>query len=470
MGANRKVIVLIALVTIALTACKPEAQLSQTMAVQPLATTQPQPSQITPPPAVTPNVLISADLDERSALKYNSAPADHLSILINSVVLHGGFAIASTDEGLFRASSIDKKWYHLECPPALPVMGRFVYQSNPVNTILFITTSGLYGSNDNGQTWSLLSNAYNFQSAFLHNDRSLYAIVTTKREITNPPQIAQDIPWQVTKPDGEQYYIRDIIIVSKDFGRTWQDITGNIPAGVRLYGVFQDPDHSDLVVLLGNSIRNYIFQSSDKSYDWQMSIEWIWSSSHAKSEDDFFQKGYSTQTILFELPGTLGNYFAHSFGSSPYLPAFDIALGQNAYEFTPADKKFIEVSIVFLEEQDAPVLVDIRDSSPLWGVRVITPTGQRIEVPVTSDRLSRDAHSKGETLMTNRTGADFERFIVSKKQSYTRLLNLDSLTDFSAVGVYKVQLIYDDSFLADRNQGEWVGMFASNVFTVTIVQ
>jgi hypothetical protein len=51
---------------------------------------------------------------------------------------------------------------------------------------------------------------------------------------------------------------------------------------------------------------------------------------------------------------------------------------------------------------------------------------------------------------------------------YRRMLEIGKLGDFAKPGEYRVQLDYESTYLADRQEGLWVGSFSSPVFTVVI--
>ena len=44
------------------------------------------------------------------------------------------------------------------------------------------------------------------------------------------------------------------------------------------------------------------------------------------------------------------------------------------------------------------------------------------------------------------------------------------MVDFSKPGTYRVQLLYYNERIADRNRGDWVGQFSSPVVEIKLVQ
>ena len=55
-------------------------------------------------------------------------------------------------------------------------------------------------------------------------------------------------------------------------------------------------------------------------------------------------------------------------------------------------------------------------------------------------------------------------------ESFKRSLDLTALCDFPAAGTYRVQVVYEDTLIADRKKGEWSGRFCSPVFELKIVK
>ena len=54
-------------------------------------------------------------------------------------------------------------------------------------------------------------------------------------------------------------------------------------------------------------------------------------------------------------------------------------------------------------------------------------------------------------------------------QSYKRTSNLSEMCDFSKPGTYRVQLIYDNTRIADKDKGAWVGLFSGPVFEINVL-
>ena len=401
---------------------------------------------------------------------------------IRSILLRENDVFASTPEGLFRASLVEKKWVRLPCPDAIPPDGFFATQSKTAKTILYFVPRtfarnmaepkgkvfGLYVSHDDGNSWRLISKDYDFWHVFLHQNGSVYAIVETlqAKPPEKPPATAADIMWRRTDKDGRTWGIRWRALVSKDLGVSWRDITGGIPAGVELIGITNDPDHPDLVSLIGSSIRFYILQAEDENYNWKM-IRPDWQP-RPLTEETFFSRGASSTWILHKFTATLSNYFKYDFGPRPDMSAYDIVPDQTAYEFDRGSDKNIKVAVQLYPEKATMKLIDFGKSLDLWGLRVRSPDGKMSYVAPVASKVIFEQKEREEMQRQYRERPDIQSHQVSSKEPYERALDLSQLYDFSQAGTYKVQLVYDNMQVAERVKEEWCGSFSGRTFTVTI--
>lgn len=269
--------------------------------------------------------------------------------------------------------------------------------------------------------------------------------------------------------------------MSKDLGKNWRDITGKSFGDI--LSIFADPDHPNLICLVGNSMRNYVFQVSDESYQWEATREWEWRREHQKTQEDFFSRYYSTTTILYQLDATLANYFAYNFGNSTTLPGFDIVPQKSVYEFEKSEAKPVQISVPFLFK---PIiehktelwamllpylttkLIDQEKGLGLWGLKIVDPKGKQISIgPAVSDLIykSRD-REKTKQQLREKSGIQVHE--VANDKPYEKVIDLGQLYGFAIPGTYKVQLVYDNSWLVDQAEGGWGGMFSGQVITVTI--
>jgi hypothetical protein len=424
----------------------------------------------------TSSLLMLAALGTFSVLAVtNNNETDEAQLLpLRSVLRRDKDVFACNAAGLYRAELPGKTWKQLPLPDSMPINGYFADQQTNSNLVLYYTTAevttqatdtktgvnGLYMSKDDGRTWRLISRNDDYSRVFLHSNGSLFA-VTNASNFRGPAHV----------------------LMSKNLGESWSDITGKIFG--EIYAIFADPDHPDLICLGGSSIRGYIFQATDENYEWEATREWDWWPKR-QTEEMFFSRYYSTQTTLYILHATLLNYFAHDFGKSVTLPGFDIAPQKRAYEFSKAQAKVIQVSIPFLTEPHVMkalekewqgsgrkrstkiILVDQKDGLGLWGLKVVSPDGKRTYIQPSVSRSVYESKDREAIKQQLREIGGFQANEIPYGEPYKRLIDLSKLYDFSDPGVYKVQLVYESSWIVDPDQDAWPGAFTSQVFTVTI--
>jgi len=296
-------------------------------------------------------------------------------------------------------------------------------------------TFGLYRFDPVGEKWELLSTAYDFKHVFVHKDETIYAIVG------------------ITEKQEHRTFFYDRILLSTDSGKHWEDITHDIGHGVGLYGIFQDPDHKELVCLSGNAIRGLVLQADDKSYKWTLLREWEWWGKHSPMKF-FFADAYSTGTTLFMHHATLSNYFDYPFGDRTEIHSFRIVV-RGRRDFKPKEPIVLPVEVVFWFESDViATLLDTEHGHACWGLCRILPDGTQQVVPI----------AKG----VDRESPAVKLHRLTHRQSYHRSLDLSAMCDFSKPGTYRVQLFYDDGWIANRDKGDWQGSFRSPTFDIKI--
>jgi hypothetical protein len=396
--------------------------------------------------------------DEKAKPKVPDAAA--LKARLSSVLVRDNEVFAANTEGIFRATAKDKQWIRLPSSKDLPANGSFADTPKDSNHILYFAHTfpsdrpnpnrGLYHSTDGGVTWRLISGDYDFQQVFLHRDGSLYAIVMR----TEKTKEGTAYRWSILRAP--------VVVVPAK----WLDITGDIGAGVTLHGIFEDPDHDGLVCLRGNCIRNYVIQAQDKNYRWEMTPETHWDRwRQPETDESFLSQWYYTQSTLFMLSATLPNYFDHPFGSATSLCGLTIRTKEVNYTFAKAAPKVIPVAIHFMQEEDGTHLLDLSEDLDFWGIRVVTPSGERVFRPAKGYALKEDDQKARKGY---RDRKDLVSMEVKSGKPYQRSIDLDRLFNFSKAGTYKVLLSYHNTWLADRDKEEWVGGFGGQVFTVTV--
>lgn len=390
---------------------------------------------------------------------------------IRSVLRREHDVFVSNGVGLFRAELSVQTWTQLPLANGMPVNGYFAKQPSNSKIVFYYVPKwitamvpeantqipGLYASQDSGQSWRLVSKSDDYGPVFLHPNGKLFAVT-----------------------NGGNLMGTARIHLSNDLGENWRDITGG--STMEIISIFVDPDHPDLVCLVGNSIRGYILQAADEGYAWQETREWEWRRRH-NNEKDFFSRFYHTTTTLYELHATLLNYFAHDFGNRAALPAFDIVPQKDAYTFSQAQAKVVQVSVPFLAEPwkknpngawsiqfPGPTikLLDERDGTGLWGLNVEAPDGKRTRIGSLVSTLVYKSNERAKIQLQLRETGGFRTQDTAPGKPYVRQIDLGKLYDFPIPGTYKVQLIYDSACFENPVHGEWLGGFAGRAFSVTI--
>lgn len=382
--------------------------------------------------------------------------AETLGAPISSIVVRDADVFVANKKGLFRASIDEKRWNRLPVPERMPVSGAFgrlpkdskhlFFHSYGVDPVNRKSDHGLYHSTDSGQTWRLISNDYDFQKVHLHRDGSLYAIVLRTYEETDKKWFR----WSIVRS------------ATLDAPLKWEDITGNIERGMRLYDIIDDPVHPELVRLRGSSVRGYILHADDKNYRWQITAD-LNSRHRTDSDEAFLGFEASAYKVLYLYRATLANYFDHPFGDRPELHALILETKSNSFTFAKDEPKKVPVSIRFLQDEQKVTIPDVRDALDSWAMRVITPGGKRVEVlPRGHQLVWRDSKKRAEY----RAREPIRSVELSREHPYERTIDLGKLADFSHPGEYRLRLSYHSDWLAEGD--EWSGSFCSDTLTITI--
>ncbi|WP_442506136.1 hypothetical protein SH528x_004964 [Novipirellula sp. SH528] len=380
---------------------------------------------------------------------------------------------ASNVAGLFRADMKSGQWHKLRLPAGMPPGGRFAKVPKESDTLLYVVsdrfgrskgegTYGIYASRDAGEIWSLLSENCDYGPVLLLPNGSLFAV-------TNPT--STNGPTQVH--------------MSKDMGKTWRNISGNSGG---IFDIFPDPDHPNQICLRISSIREYILQADDERYLWNSIVRFRWSQERLCTTE-FFTRNYSHS---FRPPpmltATLNNYFQYDFGDSPEILAVDLLSDDPRINVAQGEEVVIPITIRLHEDVasrqwhwenrhpnrsggTAPTpttmkLIDSLSSSAAWGIRVEFQ-GQRVAKSAKASEINsaKDRDSARQRLLSESTWTDIT---LTKASPFHRNLDITELHDFSAKGIYRVQLTYDDRWLAGNDSGHWLGTFTSPVFQVVV--
>ncbi len=409
--------------------------------------------------------------------------AEFLREWILSVHVHGDWVFASTPEGIYRASVREKKWVRLPSPRTFPHVVFFaaqpadlpvIYCYSPVprngSNDLYPTTGktlGLYRFDVRGEKWELLSSKYEFTDVCVKDGKTVYALV--------------DI-LQTDKETG-QPYLAPRILVSEDSAGRWKDVSNWDGPFFRDTTIFPDPDHKDLVCLHGHGHGDWVLQASDKRYKWTCVRYQEWEARHPLASDFF-----ATDCCLL-YNAKLSNYFGFPFGGSAAVSSFQVTVG-GLRKFKRHEPIPLTVSTEFLFEdagesgwaggdpREGVKLVDTEHGHLVWGLRRVLPDGTREIVEVAGaeppDWAPHRALPDGmrETIPAEKAvrpgPGELKVHHLTHRQCYKRSLDVSEICDFSRPGTYRVQLIYENGWIASERKGEWPGRFRSPVFEVTI--
>ncbi len=389
--------------------------------------------------------VASSNAAERSP----AAIAEFLQKKIQSLLIRQDEIWASCPKGLFRASKTEKKWLPIAIEERVPPNGFFVAMPANSSSVFYYApkwigwkmpnsstkTFGIYRCNAQGKNWELLSDKYDFRDVYVHEDGTIYTIVEIRE-----------------KRDGKTV-IYNRIFMSADSCKNWKDISNGLGPGEDLIRIFQDPDHKDLVCLYANCIRGYVLQADSKAYQWKSIVEWDWWKKQL-TDDVYLSPSYSTGSTLYMHCATLENYFDFPFGDRREVPSFQIVT-DGKFNFARHERIVIPVEIQFMDNFGTTVtILDLEGGTAFWGLHRILPDGNRERV----------AAKRNAT----RQSPGFKSIVLDKTHPYKRSLDLSALADFSKPGVYRVQLMYEDGWLAIREKGEWVGSFSSRTFEINI--
>ena len=172
------------------------------------------------------------------------------------------FSFALTQAGVYRKELISDKWSLLKCPSPIE-FGHYFRASPHSDNLVSFPGDGLYLSSDAGLTWTVIYNNIPFNAAFISKENILYVSAFPPTNYLDFKELYRYIRLQYY---GIPAYDRDRVLMSKDFGKTWTDITGNIPAGIIINRIDEDPYNSNSGCLEGWVVRQYAFQVASSNF------------------------------------------------------------------------------------------------------------------------------------------------------------------------------------------------------------
>jgi hypothetical protein len=245
---------------------------------------------------------------------------------------------------------------------------------------------------------------------------------------------------------------------------------------VYLHAVIADPQRTGLVSVVSTGIRLELWSATDASYQWQrVRHPWLFRAGpNPGTNAPFFVDDRLAPHASVPVVGlSLANYW--TLGgldrASTSYPCFANAdPGCYALQLnTSGSRHFragdpIELQIIFsllAEAGTAPtqLLADTDQAEVFWGIRRITPSGQREIFPSKPKPGLKGA-------LRHQPGWRAHRFAPDKP--YRRSIRLSEIAPFTEPGRYQVQLVYSSEGLVDEKRKEWLLEWSSPVFEIEL--
>jgi len=411
--------------------------------------------------------LISGAAVLSSCESIKPVPATNLANeKIASLLVLQDEVLASTADGVYRASLRDKKWWRVGDPDVSHVPIQFAVQPKPRGRIfgfvprtyyptdfdghsgrLKAKAPGLYASDDKGLSWSLRNDREDFVTLLQVADK-LFATVREKEGAMN-----------------------NRVMVSENDGADWKDLT-DPPS--RASSIFPDPDHPGLICLSEEGIRLVIYQADDSNYKWRrlgplqlrggLHSDFIGVSSYGV-----------TLGIAYQAFATLANYFKLGFGQQTSLPGLRLMPQHDSFTFSKSATKRIQIQVQFVAEGQKTLFLDSPKTLDCWALSVQNPDGKVVISPFPGEKAVNYDHGDRQAgAKRYRESNDVSKLLIEPGQSFRRLIDLDEMGDFSEIGKYRISVRYNDSWLATTNNwvntpvSDFMGLFGSQAFDVTI--
>ena len=397
--------------------------------------------------------------------------------MIVSVLHRDNLYIASTHNGLYQASDADKVWRKMPTPISMPGGGNLVQESAGSSRLLYYTghdlfrpsldTPGsLFISDDAGKSWtaSSINAGQNVLDAFAQPGGSIFVVTET---MVTTPFHPGDNSISTTGTDGVTYYPSQHLLLSRDNGHAWKDITPPLRAAFGLFGIFPDPDHPDLVCVLSSQIshtsRTFIYQAEGETYHWKEFGLDEWHGGRDLWGDLAWSPG-GGGTNNSNVTATLNNFFKYPFclsGDFPDLPTKYLLSDKPAYVFHLHQPMPVTITTVFLFPETGIKWLDNKNEKVFWELK-IKPEGEKgfLSGPQTAE-LNFNIPNRDTKIATYLNDPYIITLQVDQAHPYRRVVDLDKVYDFTKPGQYRLQLSHADLYL--DHSGSFLSTFAIDV-------
>ena len=399
---------------------------------------------------------------------------------IFSLLKRGDRYIVSTMGGLFEAGTEEKRWRKLVTPKEMESPGSLVQAGEHSPMLAFYVPEyllkgpkeipgGLFVSWDGSNTWTRTSDRRDIETVYLHPNGKIYAVVTVLSD-TEPVAGPFGGASSTRSGNGHLKYITHPLLISEDGGKTWRNISRNIPVNFEIRGFFQDPDHPALVCFQGSSgpaRPSFVFHAVDDSYDWMMTPveEWIGGEVLLKS---FFSNGYGMGNYSNKyMAATLDNFFTLPFlrtGDPSSLHVIQLQTEKPEYIFRRGESVRLPVEVTSLIK-DSLRFLDTADESVFWGLKVKPDGKDGVNVSPKVSALNIGSFDRKEKIDSVLHDPGLLTVNLDEQHPYQRVIELSKFYNFSQPGIYEVQLYHCDGPVV-----EWQGAFGGHVIKISIVE
>jgi hypothetical protein len=390
--------------------------------------------------------------------------------------------LASTTSGLYEASASDHVWKKL--PETMPADGRLAQRSPTSPEIAYYLgwlwieregmdgsrpkDTGLYLSPDGGVTWRKTLLDEPIVDVYLNPDGAIYVVDEAADTKPLPGQSAAD--WQSTTGDGVKHYAAQHLMVSRDAGWSWTDITPKLNPHFGMYGIMQDPDNPTLVDVqsaeIGHMSWSFYYKARDVSYtNWTEIRSDQWPVKNRNSDFIFNHPESQTALSSTNMPANLDNFFKFPYprsGHNPDLPTSFLIAEKSAYTFHLHQPMPVQVSTFFMYADPPVKIIDNSDATVFWGLKILPKDGELFFANPKTSELSGaipDRDAKPAAYLH-----DPHLFTVEADQAhpYEREIDLNQLNNFTKPGEYRIA-IFIDTITFDRTSGRALGTLGIDV-------
>lgn len=425
-------------------------------------------------------------LPARSLAKETAAPgaeADRTNIV--SSLRRGDAIFASTQTGLYQGSVTNKTWRKLDAPAEMKPGGTFIQQDPAALIIAYYHTlkwpdiwtkipdnpeipSDLFVSKDGGKTWAQTSKVSRIISVYIHPSGVFLSTQETSRP--DPP----------VRPN-----TTGRVFASNDFGATWKDVSGNLPAKIIFNRFIRDPLYPNKIAVTGYdpAVSDVLLSRGPRLYEADVGV-YQWTAAYSENVfglmdkihnlESSWQYGHGDQYDVIIQP-TLANFFTPAFldrdpdinpeNGGPFVFAFQLETEKTVYTFRKDEPKVIPVTVEFLAQHPKAKLLDKKDEAVFWRVGMVSYGSKQGFEPRFLQFQEQTAPVAKKKAAATLRDADLMTVTPDPGHPYKRGIDLAKLHDFSKPGVYRFQLYHDDGWLAP-----WGGAFGSPVIDVTITE